>query len=131
MSAKLPLAWSKWAAILEMAVTAKYEIEVSNSLRTQPPLVEPSEPIYEVKITGEMKTLKKKRDVRNQEKRVDWENTVIKAREKRYYVIHFVGTMQMQKYVVILFYVLVPKGNDRFNKKNYVWTYTLLPQKTS
>ena len=83
MSAKLALAWSKWAAILEMAVTTKDGIEVGNSLRIKPPLVEPPEPTYEVKITGETETLKKKRDVRNQEKRVDWENPVIKARENR------------------------------------------------
>ena len=40
-----PLEWSKWTAILEMAVFAKDGIEVRNLLRARPPLVEPSEPV--------------------------------------------------------------------------------------
>ena len=34
-----PLEWSKWAAILEMAVFAKDGIEVRNLLRARPPLI--------------------------------------------------------------------------------------------
>ena len=81
-SAEPPLEWSKRAAILEMAVFAKDGIEVRKLLRTKPPLVEPSEPIYEVEITGETEAQRKNRDVQNQEKRVGWENHMIKAREK-------------------------------------------------
>ena len=65
-----------------MAVLAKDGIEIRNLLRTRPQLVEPSEPIYEVEITGEMEAQRKNREVRNQEKRVGWLNYVIKAREK-------------------------------------------------
>ena len=81
-SAELPLEWSKWAAILEMAVFAKGGIEVRNLLRTQPPLVDPSKSICEVEITGKTEAQRKNRNVRNQEKQVGWENHVLKAREK-------------------------------------------------
>ena len=81
-SAEPPLECTKWPAILEMAVFAKDCIEIRNLLRTRTPLVEPSEPVYEVEITGEMEAQRKNREVRNQEKRVGWENHVIKAREK-------------------------------------------------
>ena len=81
-SAEPPLEWTKWAATLEMAVFAKDGIEVRNLPRTRPQLVEPSEPVYEVEITGETEAQRKNREVRNQEKRVGWENHVIKAREK-------------------------------------------------
>ena len=81
-SAKPPLEWTKWAAILEMAVFAKDGIEIRNLLRALPQLVKLFEPVYEVDITGEMDTQRKKCEVRNQEKKVGWENHVIKAREK-------------------------------------------------
>ena len=67
-SAEPPLEWTKWAAILEMAVFAKDGIEIRNLLRAKPPLVEPSEPLYEVEIVGKTEAQKKNRDVRNQEK---------------------------------------------------------------
>ena len=44
-SVEPPLEWSKWAAILEMAVFAKDGIELRILLRARPPLVEPPEPI--------------------------------------------------------------------------------------
>ena len=81
-SSEPPLEWSKWAAIFEMALFAKDQIEVRNLQRNIPPLVEPTEPIYEVKINGETDAQRKNREVRNQEKRVGWENHVVKAREK-------------------------------------------------
>ena len=61
---------------------AKDGIEVRNLLRARPQLVEPSAPVYEVEITGETEAQKKNREVRNKEKRVGWENHVIRAREK-------------------------------------------------
>ena len=65
-----------------MAIFAKDGIEVRNLLRARPALTEPAEPIYELEITGETDAQRKNREGRNQEKRVDWENHVIKAREK-------------------------------------------------
>ena len=81
-SAEPPLEWSKWAAILEMAVFAKDWIEIRNLLRARPTLVEPAKFVYELEIQGETEAQRKNREVRNQEKRVGWENHVIKAREK-------------------------------------------------
>ena len=81
-SAEPPLEWTKWAALLEMAVFAEDGIEIRNLLRARPQLVEPSEPVHEVEITAETEAQRKNREVRNQEKTVDWENHVIKAREK-------------------------------------------------
>ena len=81
-SAEPPLVWSKWAPMFEMAVFAKERIEVRNLQRNEPPLVKPTEPIYELVITEETESQKKKRKVRNEEKRVGRENHVVKAREK-------------------------------------------------
>ena len=53
-----------------------------NLLRARPTLVEPSEPVYEVEITGETEAQRKNREVRSEEQRVGWENHAIKAREK-------------------------------------------------
>ena len=65
-----------------MAVFAKDGIEARNILRDKPELVNPPEPIIEVEITGETDAQRKKREKRNQEKRVGWENRCQKAREK-------------------------------------------------
>ena len=69
-SAESPLEWSKWAAILEVGVFAKNEIEVRNLLRNKPELVEAAEPMSKVKITDKTYAQKKNRDDRNQEKRL-------------------------------------------------------------
>ena len=54
------------------AVFAKDGIEVKNLLRAKPPLIEPTEPNYELELSGKTEAQKKNRDVRNQEKRVGW-----------------------------------------------------------
>ena len=51
-SAEPPLEWSKWAAIVEMAVFAKDRIEVPNLLHDKQELVDLTEPVFEVEITG-------------------------------------------------------------------------------
>ena len=66
-----------------MAVFAKDGIEIRNFLRARPTLVEPAEPVYDLEIQGETDAQRKNREVLNQDKRVGWENHVIKAREKR------------------------------------------------
>ena len=58
-SVKLPLEWSKWAAIHDMMALAKDGIEVRNLLRVKPPLVEPAQPIYEQEIPGETEAQRK------------------------------------------------------------------------
>ena len=54
-SAELPLEWSKWAAIVEMAVFAKDGIEVQKLLGGKFKLVDPPEPIL---IENQKKTEK-------------------------------------------------------------------------
>ena len=65
-----------------MAKFAKDGMEVQNLVRARPALVETPEPVYELEITGETEAQRNNREVRNHEKRVGWENHVIKAREK-------------------------------------------------
>ena len=99
-----PQEWSKWAATVEMAKFAKDGIEVRNLLRARPHLVEPSEPLYEVEITGETEAQRKNREFRNQEKRVAWENHVIKAREKGVLFISFrwdEADAKMRSYLIL------------------------------
>ena len=121
-SAEPPLEWSKWAAVLEMAVFAKDEIEVRNLLRTKPPLIKPAKPIYEVKITG--KTERRTKLVTLETNRVEWENLVQKARDQVCCVIHFVGTRRMQKSAVTFFYASAQSCNDRYNRRNQPSTCT-------
>ena len=99
-SAEPPLEWSERVAILEMAVFANDEIEVRNLLRANQPLIEPAEPNYEVKLTGETGAQKKNREVRNQEKQVGWENRVREPGEKECSIIRSVGTRRMRKSTV-------------------------------
>ena len=54
-SAEPSLEWTKWAAILEMAVFAKDGIEIRNLLRAKPQPADPVEPLYENEIQGETK----------------------------------------------------------------------------
>ena len=51
--AEPPLEWSKWAAIVEMAISTKDGIDVRNFLRDKLELVDPPEPVLEVETTGE------------------------------------------------------------------------------
>ena len=115
--AEPPLEWTKWAAILEMAVFANDGIEIRNLLRAKPPLLEPSEPIYEVNIPGETKAQKKNRDVRNQEKRVGWENHVIKAREKGVLCNSFKWDEADAKVRSYLFLCLAAEGQRKIQQK--------------
>ena len=86
--AEPPLEWSKWAALFEMAVFAKDGIEVRNLPRNKPPLAERTEPIYE--ITGEPEAQKKNQEVRNQKKRVGWDNHVSWENQRKRSFLHFV-----------------------------------------
>ena len=60
---------------------AKDGIQVRNLLRDKPELVDPPEPILEVEIPEETDA-QKNRELKNQEKRVEWENRCQKARER-------------------------------------------------
>ena len=81
-SAEPPLEWSKWVALEELAVFAKDGIEIRNLLREKSEVTLPSEPILEVEIQGETDEQRRNRDVRNQEKKVNWWNSCQKARDK-------------------------------------------------
>ena len=69
-------------AIVELAVFAKDGIEVRNLLRDKWKIVDPTEPVFEVEITGETEAQRKNREGRNQDKPVGCENRCLKAREK-------------------------------------------------
>ena len=109
-SAKPLLEWSKWAAILEMAVFAKGGIEIRKLLRNKTELVEPAVPTYEAKITGETEARRKNRDVTNQEKRVGGESRVRKAREKGVLCISFAWDEPDEKICGYLFLCLGAEG---------------------
>ena len=129
-SVEPPLEWSKMAAILEMAVFAKDGTEIRNLLRARPTLVEPSESVYELEITGETEAQRKNREVRNQEKRVGWENHVIKTREKGMLCNSYRWDEADASVRCYLFFsVWEPKAKDRFTRKNLIWYYTMWPHK--
>ena len=80
-SVEPPLECSKWAAIVEKTVFAKDGIEIRNILHDKLELVDLTEPVFEVEITGKTEAQRKNRKIRNQEKPVGWENRCLKARE--------------------------------------------------
>ena len=116
-SVEPPLEWSKCAAIMEMAIFAKDGIEVRNLLRARPALVEPPEPVYQIEITGETDAQRKIREVRNQEKRVGWENHVIKAGEKGVLCNSFRWDEADAKVRSYLFLCLGAKGQRQIQQK--------------
>ena len=116
-SAKPPLEWSKWAAIYEMTVFAKGGIEEKKSSRNKPPLVEPTEPIRGVEINGETDAQRKNREVRNREKRVGWENHVVKAPEKSFLCNSFRWDEADAKVRSYSFLCLGPEGQRQTQQK--------------
>ena len=46
-------------------VFAKDGLEVRISPRTKPPVIEPTEPTYEIEINGETEAQKRNKDIRN------------------------------------------------------------------
>ena len=114
------LEWSKMAAILYyaiMVVFAKVVIEVRNLLRFRPPLVEPSEPAYEIEITVEKQAQRKNREVCNQENRVGWENPVIKAQEKGVLYNSYMWDEADAKFRSYLFLCLRAEGQRQVQQK--------------
>ena len=68
--------------MIEMAVLAKNGIELRNRVHSRPPNIEPTEPIYEPEINDETEVEKRKRDIRNHEKKFNWENHTARVRER-------------------------------------------------
>ena len=67
---------------MEMAVLAKDGIEVRTLLRVKPTAIEPTEPMYELEKTGETEAEKRKRDIQNQEKKVNSESQTTRVPER-------------------------------------------------
>ena len=102
-----------------MADLSKDGIKVRKLLRTKPPLIEPADPIYEVKITVEMEAQKKKHDVRNQEKWVGWEKRLQKAREKGVLCNSFCWDEVDAKTAVTFFYASAQRCKDKSNQEKF------------
>ena len=73
---------TKRIAKIEMAILAKDGIEVRTLRHVKPRAIEPTEPIYELEITGKTEAEKRKQDIQNQEIRVNWENQTTRVRER-------------------------------------------------
>ena len=101
-----------------MAVFAKDGIEIRNLLRARPTLVEPVEPVNEIEITGETDAQRKNREVRNQEKRVGWENHVMKARERGVLCNSFRWDEADAKLRSYLFCASAPKDSVKYSKND-------------
>ena len=122
-SSEQPLEWSKLAAIFEMTLFAKDGV-VRNLQRNIPPLVEPTEPMYEVEINEQTDAQRKNREVRNQEKRVGWENHVMKAREKGVLCNSFRWDEADAKVRIYIFRCLGAEGHRQFQHNARVLYYT-------
>ena len=62
-TAELPMELTKRIAKIEMAILAKDGIEVRTLRHVKPRAIEPTEPIYELEITGKTEAEKRKQDI--------------------------------------------------------------------
>ena len=79
--------------------------------------------MFELEFTGETEALRKNREVRNQEERVDWENHVIKAREKGVLCNSFRWDEADAKVRSYIFLCLGADGKDNCNRNGLIWSY--------
>ena len=73
-SAEPPVEWDKWNQQLFLGIIAKDGMNLNKLLRNPPAVRKPQEPGYELNIEGETHKQIRDRNLRNQEKRVAWEN---------------------------------------------------------
>ena len=73
-SAAPPIEWEKGNQQLFLGIIAKDGIDLSKLLRDPPAIRRPQEPGYELPIDGETNVQIRDRNLRNQEKKVTWEN---------------------------------------------------------
>ena len=75
--AKPPQEWPPWLSTFKMAVMAKENLIVDQSLRLKPTpadLIYPTVPSYEDIVEEANDEESRKRQIRNERRRVDWEN---------------------------------------------------------
>ena len=72
-----PVEWPTWAAILKLAIMAKNSLNVDSLLKHKPDIKDltyPAEPTYEPPTENETQAQHRERDLRNNKRKVDWEN---------------------------------------------------------
>ena len=72
-----PVEWPIWAATLKLAIMAKNSINVDSLLKHKPDrkdLTYPLEPTYEPSTENETQAQHRERDLRNNKRKVDWDN---------------------------------------------------------
>ena len=72
-----PVEWPTWAATLKLAIMAKISINVDSLLKHKPDikdLIYPTEPTYEPPTENETQAQHRERDLRNNKRKVDWDN---------------------------------------------------------
>ena len=73
-SAEPPTEWEKWNQQLYLGIVAKDGINLQKLLRDPPAIRKPHEPGYELPIEGETQSQTRDRNIRNQEKKIQWDN---------------------------------------------------------
>ena len=73
-SAEPPTEWEKWNQQLYLGIVAKDGISLQKLLRDPPAVRKPQEPGYELPIEGETQSQTRDRHIRNQKKRIQWDN---------------------------------------------------------
>ena len=69
--------WPIWAATLKLPIMAKNSINVDSLLKQKPEIKDltyPAEPIYEPPTENKTQAQHKERDLRNNKRKVDWDN---------------------------------------------------------
>ena len=72
-----PVEWPIWAATLKLAILAENSINVDSLLKHKPgikDLTYPTEPTYEPPTENETQAQNRERDLRNNKRKVDWDN---------------------------------------------------------
>ena len=73
-SAEPPTEWEKWNQQLYLGTVAKDELNLQKLLRDPSTVRKPQEPGYEIPIEGETQSQTRDRNIRNQEKKIQWDN---------------------------------------------------------
>ena len=73
-SAEPPVEWDKWNQQLFLGIDAKDGVNMTKLLQIPPAIRKPQDSGYELPIEGETDKQIRERNLRNQEKRVAWEN---------------------------------------------------------
>ena len=113
--------WAQWFSTFKLAVMAKENLKVDKLLRTKPTpadLFYPAMPSLEEPRPNETKEELRKRDIRNQRRKVDWENECKTIEFRGPYVDRYPWDEADTKIKSLLYLPIGQEGTRQFHQNN-------------